>query len=531
MSAAWALLLCASVGLSVDTPAMRGRLALLLVDEGLDVHGDGRGAIRIERSGARYVLHLRGERIEIDGTVPSVAELELAQRIALAIRTNAPTRGPRLVYLEVRGRVPVEARARQAEAVLASGWGLAAKPERAKRGRCLVAVDGAVEVRDGVPGRACEAAARVGADAGSGSDGGSQAASDSDVRTASDSAADPRSRSSSDVGSPSGSAPDGRAAPRSGSRSDSASRSDSEVREKSGSGSGSRPDSDARETSGSGSGSGSRPDSDARAASGSDSRASSASGSGSRPPRGSASDSAPGGSGSRATSAADSRTEPPSPSSGDSAPAVRPPPTAANSPSAPGTRTAPGSEPADAVSDPDPDPEPGSAPTATRTTLPSRPASPRWSLTAFAGGTLRAHGADPALGIDASYRPSWYGLRVAALYVDGGGPPLRVYELLVVAGPTARRSLSARWSVGAALLVGARMHAYDLAPDDAGTRWDVAFDAPLDLTWSPLDPLTVALVLRPGVDSRARRHVDGAEVLWERGALRLGAGLQLGLEL
>ncbi|MEQ8983876.1 MAG: hypothetical protein RL846_38385, partial [Deltaproteobacteria bacterium] len=158
MPPALSLLLCASVGLSADDPTVRGRIALLLVDRGVDVFAaSGADAASVERRGAQYVLRWAGAQTQIDASVPSVAELELAQRIALGApgRPDAPT-VPR-VFLEARGEVPLAARARAAEAVLAEGLTLTGQVERAQQGRCLLATPRGVELRMGEPGRACRA--------------------------------------------------------------------------------------------------------------------------------------------------------------------------------------------------------------------------------------------------------------------------------------------------------------------------------------------------------------------------------------
>ncbi|MEQ9497771.1 MAG: hypothetical protein RIT81_12955 [Deltaproteobacteria bacterium] len=152
-------------------------------------------------------------------------------------------------------------------------------------------------------------------------------------------------------------------------------------------------------------------------------------------------------------------------------------------------------------------------------------------MDAYAGALVRAHGVDPAAGVDLAYHPAWYGLRAGAVFVDGGRIPLRVYELRFGVGPSARVALSRVFTAGAALLIGARMHAYDLDASDRGVRWDFSVDAPLDLTYAGLGPLTLAVVLRAGIDSRSRRHVDDDGVLWERGAFRFGGGVRVGLAL
>ncbi|MEQ9499761.1 MAG: hypothetical protein RIT81_22980, partial [Deltaproteobacteria bacterium] len=172
MPPALSLLLCASVGLSADDPTVRGRIALLLVDRGVDVFAaSGSDAATVERRGAQYVLRWAGAQTRIDASVPSVAELELAQRIALGApeRPNVPST-PR-VFLEARGEVPLAARARAAEAVLAEGLTLTGRVERAQQGRCLLATPSGVELRRGEPGRACRTLGAATAQAPSGARG------------------------------------------------------------------------------------------------------------------------------------------------------------------------------------------------------------------------------------------------------------------------------------------------------------------------------------------------------------------------
>ncbi len=533
MPPALSLLLCASVGLSADDPAVRGRIALLLVDRGVDVFAaTGPDAARVERRGAQYVLRWGGVRAAIDASVPSVAELELAQRIALGAGERHDGPSARRVFLEARGDVPLAARARAAEAVLAEGLTLTGQAQRAQRGRCLVATPRGVELRRGEPGRACRPASVA--------DGSSGAPSTAPGANA--------GKSEEALGAPpanarkSAEASNGRDA--TAMKSAEASNGRDATAMKSAEASNGR-DATAKKSTEASNGRDATAMKSAEASNGRDAIAvKSAEASNGRDATAMKSAAAASGQGATAMKSVEA-------SSGRDAPAMKSAAAASGqgatamksatfAPVAPGaaTESAPGPDSADSELDSGtPSDSDAAPPTSPKT--PALAASPPranfaldpWAVAAYGGALVRAHGVDPAVGVDVAYQPRWYGVRAAALLVDGGRAPLRVYELLFGVGPSARLVLSRVFTTGAALLLGARMHAYDLDASDRGVRWDFSVDAPLDLTYAGLDPLTVALVVRAGIDSRSRRHVDDDGVLWERGALRFGGGVRVGLSL
>lgn len=403
------LVLVGAVALDVDAPVLRGRLALLLVDEGIDVYGPDSGATktRVTARGDTYELTMDVDppvRVRVESAVPAVAELELAQRIVLSTKgpSDEKIRNP-LIRLDVRGDVPMKVRARAAARLLGSSFGLTSDPRRATEGRCLSVVAGRARLERGPPNEPCAVPPKV------------------------------------------------------------------------------------------------------------------------VPP-------------------------PPPPVVAEKPPVVRttppvppPPPPTTVTPTVAVARSEPPPppEPGNRIREPEPDPPAPPPVSTTTTTAPRIETAPKsgtpdaaWTfrVSAAGGATARAHGTDPCAAVDIELKPSWFGVRASGLFIDGGGSDVRVWELVVSGGPTATVFRSGDWSIDVAVLVGAHRHGYTFGDEASGERWDLAVDAPAALYWTPTDPITVGLLLRPGIDSRARQHTQDGEILWERGAFRMTAGLSLGVE-
>jgi len=151
----------------------------------------------------------------------------------------------------------------------------------------------------------------------------------------------------------------------------------------------------------------------------------------------------------------------------------------------------------------------------------------RLSLQAAVGLTPHTEGVDPTVAVQGTVWWSWFGARVAGLGLFASAGELSVFEGVLSLGPALRWSLHPDWELGGGLLVGARMHRWQLGEDE-GLRTDLAVDLPLSVHWRPTERLFVGLTARPAVHTRSRRHTLGDEVLWQRGVLRFSVMLSVG---
>lgn len=162
--------------------------------------------------------------------------------------------------------------------------------------------------------------------------------------------------------------------------------------------------------------------------------------------------------------------------------------------------------------------------------VPPVPTPLHLDLEAAAGLTPHSQGVDPSFAMSGTFWWSWLGLRASALGVFASADTLSVFEGVLSVGPSARWSWHPDWAVQGGFLLGARWHRWRLA-DGGGLRTDLAVDVPITVRWRATDRIDVGLTARPAVNTRARRHIEDAQVLWQRDVFRFTGLVSVGLRL
>lgn len=152
---------------------------------------------------------------------------------------------------------------------------------------------------------------------------------------------------------------------------------------------------------------------------------------------------------------------------------------------------------------------------------------------------VRLQGLDLAVRIGLVVAPAkGLGMAVTSSLCPSQGLGLRVFEWQLQAGALYRYPVSERIELSAALVAGALVHDYALADPTAlsptGTVVDLLTSTPLALLWNTMSGLRLGARLAPGLSSSSRQHLrttqSGTQILWQRGALRVEAGLVAGWE-
>lgn len=156
-------------------------------------------------------------------------------------------------------------------------------------------------------------------------------------------------------------------------------------------------------------------------------------------------------------------------------------------------------------------------------------------VSAGAAMILRSAAADPALQIDATLAAGpavgrRWGLRAGFRLIAASAAPVSVQEVVALVGPSlslpVRPDLSLTLSASGGLLV----HAYDLVDRDSGAHADLTTEASIELGYHWVAGLALSLAVQPGLSLRDREHVRNGELLWSRGAARLGLSIALHYE-
>lgn len=161
--------------------------------------------------------------------------------------------------------------------------------------------------------------------------------------------------------------------------------------------------------------------------------------------------------------------------------------------------------------------------------------APAWEFAAAVGldALVRQPAVDPLVSLRAAVNaPGIFGLEATVGYSPSGQEGLSVSEWQLQAGPKVRIVAIGpfRGEVGA--LAGVVSHVFTDASfrptETEGRRLDFLLTFPVSLTWAPTEGWLLGVRMAPGFAGRDRLHHGDGQVLWERGAARLEAGLQVG---
>lgn len=167
--------------------------------------------------------------------------------------------------------------------------------------------------------------------------------------------------------------------------------------------------------------------------------------------------------------------------------------------------------------------------------------SSSWRVQPSAGvdALLRLQGLDVAVRIGLVVAPDrGMGVAISSSLCPAQGIGMQVFEWQIQAGVIYRYSASERIELSGAFVAGALVHDYALADATAlsptGTVVDAVVSAPLSLSWRATSKLRLGVRIAPGFSSSARQHLrttsGGTQILWQRGPLRVEAGLFAGWE-
>ena len=161
------------------------------------------------------------------------------------------------------------------------------------------------------------------------------------------------------------------------------------------------------------------------------------------------------------------------------------------------------------------------------------PADP-WSFESSAGLDVwvRSGGVDLAPRLGLRFGGALAGIASAAVaFSSGDGISVQEWEGQL--GGAYRLGLGARMSFEAGALVGALIEHYALpdptAQNRRGTVVDVIGTIPLKLSVTPVARWTFSVRVAPGLANEGRRHTFEDATIWERGALRIEAGIDAGV--
>ncbi|MEE9385646.1 MAG: hypothetical protein V3V08_19730 [Nannocystaceae bacterium] len=164
----------------------------------------------------------------------------------------------------------------------------------------------------------------------------------------------------------------------------------------------------------------------------------------------------------------------------------------------------------------------------TRTASSPRPPSLR--LEAGVGALLRSGGTDGWVRVGARglARAGFGGAVLVALAPSRAGAA-RFFSTYLEAGPVWGRRLGSRGELSVGLLGGILLHRWRGLPatvtGEAGS-WSPSAEVAMDYGWRVARSVVVALGVAPGMSLDGQDHTDdNQEVIWQRGALRLGFSL------
>lgn len=170
------------------------------------------------------------------------------------------------------------------------------------------------------------------------------------------------------------------------------------------------------------------------------------------------------------------------------------------------------------------------SPPPTGAALPSETKPRHAQLTAGVSALWRSSAVDvlPRVGLRAGIHDAW-GVRVELSFDAARSSGLRIFEVQPQAGPSLQVDLKEWLQLELSVLLGALVHVYRMddpsLSDPSGMVADFLGTVPLSLTFWPHPALGVELRAAAALASSGRRHDGTRGTLWERGPMRVEAGL------